>query len=291
MADSACTATAYLSGVKNNIGTIGVTGHVKNSNCETGIDEANHVHSIARWAQDAGKGTGIVTTTRITHASPAGTFANIASRNWENDANIRSSGCDPTKIPDIAKQLIHGDTGSKFKVILGGGRYEFRDSSDTDEEGKRGRRTDGRNLINEWREERGKLGRAEYIYNNVGLKNIRPNETDYLLGLFDTDHCPYNLDIKNRNLHQEKPTLTEMTEMAIKMMEKEDKGYFLFIEGGRIDMAHHDNLIRKSLDETQEFARAIELAREITNEEDTLIVVTSDHSHTLSYNGYAVSSF
>ena len=71
MADSACTATSYLSGVKTNYEIVGLTAKAKVHDCEAQIEE-NHTESIASWAQKAGKGTGVVTNTRITHASPAG---------------------------------------------------------------------------------------------------------------------------------------------------------------------------------------------------------------------------
>lgn len=70
------------------------------------------------------------------------------------------------------------------------------------------------------------------------------------------------------------------------MLEKSENGYFLFVEGGRIDMAHHGNLAKKSLAETVQFSEAIEVAKRLTSEEDTLIVVTSDHSHVFSQGGY-----
>lgn len=70
VADSACTATAYLSGVKNNYGTIGISGKVQLNDCVGQMDHSNHVKSIAKWAIDAGKSAGLVTTTRVTHASP-----------------------------------------------------------------------------------------------------------------------------------------------------------------------------------------------------------------------------
>lgn len=59
--------------------------------------------------------------------------------------------------------------------------------------------------------------------------------------------------------------------------------------GGRIDHGHHDGYAARALDETVEFSKAIDLARKRTSEEDTLIVVTSDHSHTMSISGYSVS--
>ena len=72
VADSGCSATAYLTGVKNNYRTIGLNAKVNRRDCVAGLDEKNHLESIARWAQKAGKATGFVTNTRVTHASPAG---------------------------------------------------------------------------------------------------------------------------------------------------------------------------------------------------------------------------
>lgn len=60
-------------------------------------------------------------------------------------------------------------------------------------------------------------------------------------------------------------------------------------KGGRIDHGHHDGVAARALDETVEFSKAIDLARKRTSEEDTLIVVTSDHSHTMSISGYSVN--
>jgi hypothetical protein len=73
--DSACTATAMLSGIKNNYRGIGVTANVSSSQCN--FSDEDVAYSIVKWAQDAGKATGIVTNTRITHATPAGEFKMI----------------------------------------------------------------------------------------------------------------------------------------------------------------------------------------------------------------------
>lgn len=61
----------------------------------------------------------------------------------------------------------------------------------------------------------------------------------------------------------------------------------MFISGGRIDTAHHETKARKALDETAELAKAVETALRMVNLEDTLVVVTSDHSHTMTYSGYS----
>ena len=115
MADSACSSTAYLGGVKTKIGTLGLNGNVSRGICETQVAE-NHVDSIVKWAQENGKGTGIVTTTRVTHASPAGSYSHTADRNWECDTDVLESGYDPIKCHDIASQLVKQDPGKNFKV-------------------------------------------------------------------------------------------------------------------------------------------------------------------------------
>lgn len=118
--------------------------------------------------------------------------------------------------------------------------------------------------------------------------NVDTGSTDFLLGLFENDHMRYNLDVEREQLQNEKPSLSDMTRVAVEMLEKEENGYVLFIEGGMIDQAHHYNYAQTSLDETKEFSKAIELARQMTSEDDTLIVVTADHSHVFTYGGYPV---
>ncbi|VUZ52733.1 unnamed protein product, partial [Hymenolepis diminuta] len=82
--DSASSATAYLGGTKTITGLIGLTGAVKPKECRV-YKEEEKVESILKAAARAGKATGIVTTSRITHASPAGAFGHTASRHWESD--------------------------------------------------------------------------------------------------------------------------------------------------------------------------------------------------------------
>lgn len=215
-----------------------------------------------------------------------GAYAHVAHRDWENDFELKDDGCDPDKHDDIAEQLVHNKEGKNFKVILGGGRAGFRDASMADEENAKNYRADGRDLIKEWQTERSKSGKATYVFDRNGLRNIDFANTDYLLGLFEGDHMKYNLDVINQNLQYKEPTLTEMTVAAIKMLQKEKEGYFLFVEGGMIDQAHHYNYAKAALDETKEFSKAVEAARQMTDESDTLIVVTADHSHVFTYNGY-----
>ncbi|KAM8703404.1 hypothetical protein ACLKA7_008081 [Drosophila subpalustris] len=275
--DSACTATAYLCGVKGQEGTIGVNGAVPRTDCKAMLNESTHVDSIAQWAMDAGKWAGLVTTTRVTHASPSGVYAHIAERDWENDAEVEAD-CGPASgVQDIAYQLANGKVGSKLKLIMGGGRKHFVDSSKE----AWGKRKDGLHLINEFKEADPQNVYVSTVDELMALDLKQPKR---LLGLFQDDHLLYHMQTNETTTQ---PTLEEMTSKAIEYMSQNEEGYFLFIEGGRIDQAHHDNKARMALDETIEFSKAIAAARELTSEEDTLLVVTADHSHVFTYSGYA----
>ncbi|XP_059618645.1 membrane-bound alkaline phosphatase-like [Phlebotomus argentipes] len=285
VADSACTATAYLTGVKANYGTTGVNAKVPRYDCLAGQDQSTFTTSLAELAQSVGKSTGLVTTTRVTHASPSGLYAHIADRDWEDDNEIEADGCSSKEIDDIAKQLVHGEVGKKFNVILGGGRRHFITNTTVDEEGSRGRRRDGVDLIQEWLNDPSKDNK-QYIWNRQQLQSLNTAETDHVLGLFESTHLLYNVESQALGRTENEPTLSEMMQKALEIVSKNPNGFFLFVEGGKIDLAHHDNYLRASLDETVEFHKAIELARGMFSEEDTLIVVTADHSHAISMSGY-----
>ncbi|XP_030376232.1 alkaline phosphatase [Scaptodrosophila lebanonensis] len=282
VADSACTATAYLGGVKGNYGTVGVSAAVPLNDCHAQALREHHVSSIAAWAQEQGMATGLITTTAVTHASPAGVYAHAANRNWENDAEVLSDNGDPSICPDIAMQLIHGQVGQKLNVILGGGRENFLPQSATDAKGAPGRRLDGRNLIAEWKQQH--TNSAHFVQTRDELMSLS-NRTSRVLGLFAPYHMPYHLDANA----QEQPTLAEMVHVALDILKRQSagRGYFLFVEGGRIDHGHHDTMALRAIDETAEFDKAVHTGRSQTSVEDTLIVVTSDHSHTMSLAGYS----
>lgn len=283
VADSACTATSYLCGIKANYGTIGLNAAVLQGDCVGQNNTANHVDSIIKHAQDSGMRTGIITNTRITHATPAGTYAHIADRNWENDARVKQDGGDMETCPDIANQLIHGVVGKRMNLIFGGGRQEFLLESEKDVDGNFGKRTD-KNLIKHWKHIH-RHKNSKYVETKEQLANL-DNDVERVLGLFDSNHMPFHLEDNAKD----KPTLIEMVNKALDILKKDDdKGYVLFVEGGKIDHGHHFGLAKKALDETVEFEKAVELARSRTSEEDTLIVVTADHSHSFTVSGYSVS--
>lgn len=116
------------------------------------------------------------------------------------------------------------------------------------------------------------------------MAHITADNTDAVLGLFDDSHMKYNYEVDG--ISDSIPTLSEMTMKAIELLSKNTNGFFLFVEAGRIDMAHHDSRAHIALDETVEFAKAIKLSIDELGDKETLHLVTADHSHTMSYSGY-----
>ncbi|XP_064457435.1 alkaline phosphatase-like [Ornithodoros turicata] len=274
--DSANTATAYLCGIKANFETLGVNYKIKSHTCHS--DTATHVPSIMAWAQKEGLWTGVVTTTRITHATPAGSYAHSGHRDWEAAV---PEGC---VAKDIAQQLIQDSPGLGFRVIMGGGRKMFLGKDATDDEGLPGVRPDGKDLIKEWVESRKAQGNAAYIWNRKQLLSLDTQKTDFVLGLFANNHVPYAID--RINLTEPTPSLPEMTKAAIEILNRSPRGFVLLVEGGRIDHAHHDNKGAYALEETVEMDQAVAETKEFLSTDDTLIVVTADHSHVFTVGGY-----
>jgi alkaline phosphatase len=150
---------------------------------------------------------------------------------------VSGCGCDSDVVDDIAEQLIYGEVGKNLKVIFGGGSRHFVNSSHI-EHGLPGRRKDGKHLINEWLNLRPEIKR-EFIRNRDELMNVSVKEVGQIFGLFNNDHIRYKMDIDRDNENHIYPTLSEMTTKAIDILSENEKGYFLFVEGGRIDHGHH----------------------------------------------------
>jgi len=280
VAESAGTATALLSGSKTQAGFIGVGQAAKRKNCASA--SGNHLVSALELAETAGRSTGVVTTTRLTHATPAAAYAHVPERNWESDRDLSDeavqNGC-----TDIAAQLIGFPYGDGIEVALGGGRIKFLPFDAADPEGANtaDARLDGRNLPQEWLQ---KYPRSAYVWNQRQFDAVDPLTTDHLLGLFESDHMQFEAD-RARDTAGE-PSLAEMTRLAIEILRRNPEGYFLLVEGGRIDHAHHDNNAYRALNDGIAFADAVAVADEMTSPDDTLIVVTADHSHTFTIAGY-----
>ena len=195
-------------------------------------------------------------------------------------------------VKDIARQLIEVSPTlrSSLKVALGGGRTYFLPNTSFDPEygSTKGRRIDGRNLTNEWISTRNTLGGSAYVWNKSQFDAFDPVNNSYLLGLFEPSHVQYEADKAIDGAGE--PTLTEMTDKALRMVMKDPNGFFLHVEGGRIDHAHHAGNAKRALGETIEFSKAIQQTVDMLKAagklDDTLIIVTADHSHTFTIAGY-----
>ncbi|XP_044583815.1 alkaline phosphatase-like [Cotesia glomerata] len=278
---SAC-ATALLCGVKANYETLGLDSSAKFDNCLS--SKTARVTSIVDWAQREGKSTGMVTTTRVTHATPAALYAHASSRYWEDDSKVPSAARASCK--DIARQLLEDEPGRNINVILGGGRRHFvsKVAQDPEEPEKEGRRLDGRNLITEWTKYHQNMA-AKYVYSKEQFDEIDPARVNYLLGLFAYSHMDFDVDRNTTGTGD--PSLAEMTIKALRILKRNPKGFFLFVEGGRIDHAHHYNNAYRALDETLAMEEAVRAVMEEVDLSETLLVVTADHSHVLTLGGLA----
>jgi len=285
VADSAGSATAYLTGVKGRYGTVGLDVSAPYNICRPDLGHKPHVQSILKWAQDAGKDTGLVTTTRVTHATPAGLYAHSANRDWECDSQIPLK--DRQHCKDISRQLVEDEPGRNIKIVLGGGRATFTAAKDDGSTKWPCKRGDNLDLIGAWKVDKKQRGKTHlYIENRTQLLDPELNKADFVLGLFGESHVPYEIDRVSEDVA---PGIVDMTRTAINFLQKNKKqGFFLLVEGGRIDHAHHENNALRALEEVVAMDEAIRTAKEMTDEEDTLIIVTADHSHAFNINGYPV---
>ena len=273
--DSAGTATAMLAGVKTKAGVINVDETVDRSDCAASLERP--LTTAVELAEGLGKSTGVISTARITHATPAAAYAKTPERNWEYTAD---DGC-----KDIATQLVELEAGDGIDVIMGGGRRGFLPTDVTDAEGSSGRRADGVNLVEAWQQRYSDgVTNALYIQGQQEFDGLDVTSTDKLLGLFASSHMRYEADRKNDVAGE--PSLSQMTGKAIELLGKNDNGYFMLVESGRIDHGHHAGNAHSALTDAVEFANAIQVAMDNTDAEDTLIVVTADHSHVMTIAGY-----
>ena len=281
--DSAGTITALTTGEKTRIGVLGINGTVARDDCDAALQ--NTLPTLAELAEQAGMGTGVVSTARITHATPAGAYAHTPNRNWESSAttpdDAQALGCQ-----DIASQLVAMPFGDGIDVIFGGGRREFMptEMSDPEYPNKQGARDDGRNLIDEWL---AADSNRRYAWNGDTIAQwlAAPEPlSGQLMGLFEPSHMQYEAD-RARDPGKE-PSLRDMTALAVKQLSAKKEGYFLLVEAGRIDHAHHFSNAFRALGDTVALSEAVQWVVDNVDLSETLILVTADHSHTMTISGY-----
>ena len=276
--DSAPSATAMTSGVKTRNDVLGLNSDAKFGDCAG--SKGKELLSIFEMAEAAGKATGAVTTTRITHATPAAVYAHTPHRDWENDAQLGEAG---KGCKDIADQMVNWPAGDGLEVAMGGGRSNFLtvETPDPIDEGKMGERKDKRDLTKEWI---AKGNNHVVVFDQAGFSAIDLKSGPKILGLFERSHMLYEND--RAKAKKGEPSLAEMTKLAIDRLSQNKDGYVLMIEGGRIDHAEHEGHAGVAMNETLMFNEAVKVVLANTDAKDTLVIVTADHSHTMTIAGY-----
>ena len=242
------------------------------------------VTTLWELAETVGMSTGVITTARLTHATPGAAYSHIASRDWESDAEMPpeavAAGC-----ADIARQLVEMRYGDGLEVAMGGGRSYFlpEAAADPEDEGETGGRKDGKDLTQAWLDRYSNSG--AYVWNKEQFDAIDAAKTDHLLGLFERSHMKYDYDRPKDTAGE--PSLAEMTEKTIDILARNPEGFLLMIEGGRIDHASHESNAYRTVSDGVALNEAVKTVLRKVDLNETLIVVTGDHSHTLTIAGYA----
>lgn len=253
--DSGAAATAFSASTKTDNKYVGCLVQPGKDANGAPVEQRLDVPTFADLAKEKGWKVGYVTTTRITHATPAAFYGHAHRDNEEL----------------LALQLLE----KRPDVALGGGLDFFRPAP---EEGKKpdatsGRRRDRRNLIRELREE----GRTLVVTSAEELNEPAPDGP--VLGLFAKSHLSFALDRDDEPADKQAPTLARMTQYALNALGRGNGSFFLLVEGGRIDHAGHEFDAAGVAAETQDFDRAVEVVQKYQQDHPgTLIVLTADHA-------------
>jgi alkaline phosphatase len=224
------------------------TGSKTSNRVLASLPDGRPLKTIMELAKDQGYACGLVTTTRVTHATPAAWISHQLMRDEEEN---------------IALDYL------KFKpdVLLGGGSRFFESS----------RRKDGKDLFKVFSDEgydvvreRGKLLEPEIVASSKSL-----------LGVFSSSHMSYYLDrINQPELGKRQPSLPEMTKIALQKLSRNPKGFILQVEAGRIDHANHSNDAWAAILDTYELDLTLSVIDEYLKvNPKTLVIVTSDHGN------------
>ena len=258
--DSAGTATAIMSGYKTNIGSVNVPASLIDTKSPKTCDQAALPPTLAKLAASNGKSVGLISTARITHATPAAVYGHAASRGWESNddlpEDISAGGCE-----SLSEQLV--DVATPVNLALGGGLKEFT-----------------KDQLTQWTSQG-----EDHVLIKTGAEfaSLDASNAQDVLGLFNRSHMAFEAD---RLESGDEPSLSELTSFAIdNLSARSTDGYVLMIEAGRIDHAHHGSNAYRALRDLQALNEAVKTAKAKTGD-DTLIIVTADHSHVFTMAGY-----
>lgn len=253
--DSAASATQMASGERALLEAVGIS------------ENGRPVSTMLDKAKQLGKATGLVSDTRLTHATPAGFGAHAPHRNMENE---------------IAQELIE----KKIDVLLSGGLQHFIPRNFSAEEPARFNKIKmlmGKNapIVSRRRDNRNLLAEAEKngytaVFSTSALKQAE--QKDKILGLFSVSAMPYRVDADNASFVSSAPSLKQMTQSALRSLSKNQNGFFLMVESGIIDWAEHDNDAGALLHEMIRFDETLAVLNDFVKaRNDTLLIVTADH--------------
>ena len=224
--DSAAAGSAWGSGQRIPNGRINV-----NTNGE-------HLNPLFARAKEQGKAIGLVTTTRITHATPASFVSSVENRDDE---------------ASIAKQYLE----KEIDVLIGGGASYFHDNNNA--------------LLKAFKKTR-------YTYVDTSDKLVNYKHASKLLGLFSESHIPYAIDRKHSGHYDSIPNLEVMFRVALSNLSYRQSGFCLQIEAGRVDHAGHAQDMAAIVEEQLEFDRLIPIALDFVEKHpETLLIITTDH--------------
>ncbi len=216
------------------------------------LADGKEVTPLHHKLQKSGRKTGLVTTATITHATPAGFAANVDSR-AEEDV--------------IAEQYLE----RRVDVLLGGGQKFFSDA-----------------LLGRYR-----AAGYEVFHQRRPFMRAAHDASQPVLGIFYDGHLPFSIDRNHvETLAEKVPTLAEMSRAALGRLAKSPEGFFLMIEGARIDHAGHANDAAASIHDQLAFDEAIGVALEFVDQNpDTLLLITTDHGcGGIQMNGVSVKA-
>jgi alkaline phosphatase len=247
IADSAPAASAFATGVRTSDKFISVGPHGETIAGVPKPDPDLQYRPLATVLEGArlmGKATGIVATSRVTHATPAAYIAHVPSRDLEDE---------------IMEQAVY----QNIDVVFGGGKRHLLPKE------AKGRRADGEDLTGELRS-RG----YEIVETREELLKLKEGK---VFGMFASSHMDAEID--RPKLHPSQPTLEEMTRKAIEILSKDPQGFFLTVEGSQIDWACHANDPAHLLSDMLAFDSAVQAALDFARKDGkTLVLAFSDHN-------------
>jgi alkaline phosphatase len=233
---SAAAGTALATGYKTNNGMLGI------------LPNGEKLKTIAEAAKNRGWKIGIISSARLTHATPASFMAHNKDRDAENE---------------IAEDILN----FQADFMAAGGYRHFVSKNGL----FKSKRKDNKDLIMGFKRKGYKIFIGENSSDD--FLNYKPQKNDKILALFTYSHLPYEIERKKT------PSLDQITQKAINFLEETKKPFFMMVEGGRIDHACHANDIATAIIDTLAFNEAVEKVYDFYKKhpKKTLIIVTADH--------------